>query len=220
MGLWDGIESLCPYLNLLICNAAEAKLIARCNEAEEASGAYSSAHPTASALAALQLLRWGCEAVVITNGPSGASVFYMEPIDSFAARLFEGTDACITNLREVQFPAFFTDAVDSTGAGDAFAAGFVTEWVRERLVTATSYARTANAGDSAGIADAAEAASIALQPFQYASSATTAASMDMHGYEKVLGAGALVAAAAVRCVGGSTASIKEMQRVVDDNSCR
>lgn len=98
-----------PYLDVLFLNELEAgRILERTVEAK----------PVAMAAAAADLLAMGVRQVVVIHATGGAVT-----VDVSGERLAQG---------RVQFPS--SDIVGSTGAGDAFAAGFLHGW-HEKLPT-------------------------------------------------------------------------------------
>lgn len=99
---WLGLDvSVWRHLDVLIANEVEALAISR------RSGVVEAAHA---------LLDEGVKLVVVTQGGAGA----------FVARRDESTGA----VQEFRQPCKSVQVVDTTGAGDAFAAGFVFEYLR------------------------------------------------------------------------------------------
>ena len=87
-GVWGGIEELCPYLDLIICNEDEIKFIT--------SGAESDLDHCAN-----KLFSWGCHsAVIVTLGSEGAVVYYKD------------FDQRISSLHQ---PTAKIEVVDTTG---------------------------------------------------------------------------------------------------------
>jgi fructokinase len=74
-------------------------------------------------VAARDLLAAGPELVVVTRGPGGAFAVRRGPGD--------GLPSEASNARTVSVPGFAVDVVDTVGAGDAFAAGFLA-WLHAR----------------------------------------------------------------------------------------
>jgi len=109
-GEWDsGVQAILPLVDCLIVNASEAVCLARLKPATARS-------PTDAELeeALACLLHAGTELVVITKGQDGA-------IAGAAGARWEQ-------------PTMARNVVDTTGAGDAFAAGFLYGWVQKRDV--------------------------------------------------------------------------------------
>jgi adenosine kinase len=69
--------------------------------------------------AAKQLLAWGCKIIVATKGPQGAYAYTYADADTHHDTLLEYHASAIA----------VESVVDTTGAGDAFVAGFLVEWV-------------------------------------------------------------------------------------------
>ena len=114
---WDGIKEVCPYLTFFIANEGELSAIAK---AEEGSSLLTKA---------TVLLNWGCDTVVVTLGSKGAMIFHKQPISkmnkpSQSNDVKEHIDvSCITQ------EAVYVEVLDTTGAGDAFAGGFIIDWI-------------------------------------------------------------------------------------------
>lgn len=92
-----------------------------------------------TAEAALVLLSLGCQVVVVTLGARGASAYFLDPSSSSSsqgeatggsdevesgARVDGGALRCVH-----QGAPKLSSIVDATGAGDAFAGGFLVRWV-------------------------------------------------------------------------------------------
>ena len=109
-GKWEGIKELCPYLTIFIGNEAELEKVSK----------LSDGCPILAQ--AKVLLDWGCTIVVVTRGSKGADAYRKNGCTSRVA----------VNHGDVEFltqAAATVVATDTTGAGDAFAGGFLVEWI-------------------------------------------------------------------------------------------
>jgi len=96
--IWGGLDELYPFLDLLILNEVEAQNISKCMDPTEASSFF---------------LSKGVKIVVITLGQNG----------SLAAVKYSGKDIVYRQpCKKIK------EVVDTTGAGDAFSAGFLYSW--------------------------------------------------------------------------------------------
>lgn len=102
---WDGVDPMLPACDLFFPNAAEARRLSGIDDVEEA----------ARALA--------------RTGHAGRPDSDSGPI--VAVKLgTAGALACRADGSLVRVPAFPVNAVDTTGAGDSFNAGFLAAWLR------------------------------------------------------------------------------------------
>ena len=115
---WEGIKELCPYLTFFIANEEELTAVAK---GEEGSSLVTKA---------TVLLNWGCNMVIVTLGSKGAILFHKQAVSSECDRspLING-NIDDTNISCIMQDAVIVDVVDTTGAGDAFAGGFIIDWI-------------------------------------------------------------------------------------------
>ena len=115
-GDWGGMQAICPYLTFFIGNDTELASVVKSKVCGETS------------INAAVLLNWGCATVIVTLGDRG--------VIAFKRKEHSKTDHCTSeNLECHSHPAYNVDVVDTTGAGDAFAGGFLVEWmISQQLV--------------------------------------------------------------------------------------
>lgn len=110
-GLWDRILDVLEWVDVLFVNDAEGAAIA---------GRITGAGAPAERHDVLAVLGEWCPTVVVKHGARGATAS--------------------TGGERVTVPAPAVDVVDSIGAGDSFAAGYLHAWLAaEGLVTCTAY---------------------------------------------------------------------------------
>jgi sugar/nucleoside kinase (ribokinase family) len=138
---WVGMQEVCPYLTFYIGNKLELLKIGKRSTVAES---------------ALEMLRWGCRVVVVTLGAEGAqafvkrsdSTFGIGPISSEFAWSSSNVD-CLSHDHMIVYSesCATVTVVDTTGAGDAFAGAFLTQWV-----TSKDIRKSLRAGCTAGTA--------------------------------------------------------------------
>lgn len=102
---WDLIQSIAPYLSFLIANETEIMAITKTETLQ---------------LAAMKLLEWQCEVVVVTRGSHG--------VIAFTSSHKEGIECSSFHVEEKKL-------LDTTGCGDAFVGGFLCEYILYKDLT-------------------------------------------------------------------------------------
>ena len=77
-----------------------------------------------------EILRWGCGTVVVTQGPEGASAFYLKGNKGNKGNKGDTRELVEEKCAAPKMTA--EEIVDTTGAGDAFAAGFLAGMIEAR----------------------------------------------------------------------------------------
>ena len=117
-GKYNMIDSLCRVITYLFCNEEELRAMAY--------GCFKAKRKTVRECALL-FINAGCAHVIVTNGAKGATCFYFD----IYKHGFEG-DITAVNLTEVSASPPTVEVVDTTGAGDAFIAGFLASAVKSK----------------------------------------------------------------------------------------
>lgn len=143
LGLWDGIHSVAPVLDILVANEEEIMQIANSHEKS-----LEKQQPQTLSLsrAVARVLSWGCGCVVATLGARGATAFFRtnEPLPSSSQCSSPGGGGYRRRGQEHRSTRTVTQQgglvmvelevvgrrldraiVDTTGAGDAFTGAFI-----------------------------------------------------------------------------------------------
>lgn len=112
-GKWDRLQHIAGYLTFLIVNDVElckiANVTAQVNEIDVES-------------AAQVLLKWGCKHVVVTLGKQGVMLYHYND-ENIMVHIHQNA-------------LVIDKVIDTTGAGDAFAGGFIASWVTSKDISA------------------------------------------------------------------------------------
>ncbi|CAN0424101.1 unnamed protein product [Ascophyllum nodosum] len=107
---WGGLDSLYPLLDVFISNENEARSISRCENIAQAASFF---------------LDRGVGLVVVSRGADGAVALSRESGARTGEGLGESGTRSLTKWDQTSSKA---EVVDTTGAGDAFSAGFLYVW--------------------------------------------------------------------------------------------